>query len=62
MQDRLPTLAERVESTAAGYAAEPGTIAYQFAAQREQIAAGVLTASEPATWVQQGDYAVQVRS
>lgn len=63
MKDRLPTLAENIERTAAGYAAEPGTLAYSFAAQRDAIADGVNRAAEaPAIWSQQGDYAVEARS
>lgn len=62
MQDRLPTLAENVERTAASYAAEHGTIAYAYAAQRDAIAAGVQQAARTPIWTQQGDYAVEVQS
>lgn len=62
MNDRLPTLAERVDRTVADYAAEPGKIAYAFAAQRDAIADGVEAATRSPLWTQQGDYAVEVRS
>jgi hypothetical protein len=62
MHDRLPILSERIERAAAAYAAEPGTIAYAFAAQRDAIAAGVEAAARTPVWSQQGDYAVEARS
>jgi len=39
--ENLLQIAEKIDRTAAAYRPEPGKVAYQFAAQRDQIAAGV---------------------